>query len=105
MFSRFDAALISLFETQPQGEPMATSSRMTRERYPMPDAIRAALAEKGLTAAYEACPPYQHNDYIGWITRAKLPATQHKRLAQMLAELTSGDAYMKMAYRAKNAPP
>lgn len=79
---------------------MEKPSRMQRERYPMPDFICAALATKKLTAAYNARPPYQRNDYIGWITRAKLPATQQKRLAQMLDELAKGDAYMKMAYRA-----
>lgn len=72
-----------------------------RERYPMPDFIREALEAEKLTAAYDARPPYQRNDYIGWITRAKLPATQQKRLTQMLEELEKGDAYMKMAYRAK----
>lgn len=75
--------------------------RTTRERYPMPDFVREALAANELTAAYDARLPYQRNDYIGWITRAKLPATQQKRLAQMLDELEKGDAYMKMAYRAK----
>lgn len=74
---------------------------MKRERYPMPDFIRDVLADKKLTAAYDARPPYQRNDYIGWITRAKLPDTQQKRLAQMLDELERGDAYMKMAYRAR----
>jgi uncharacterized protein YdeI (YjbR/CyaY-like superfamily) len=80
---------------------MEKLSRMTRERYPMPDFIREALATKKLTAAYDARPPHQRNDYIGWITRAKLPATRQKRLEQMLDELEKGDAYMKMAYRAK----
>jgi uncharacterized protein YdeI (YjbR/CyaY-like superfamily) len=80
---------------------MEKPSRMQRERYPMPDFIREALAAKKLTAAYDVRPPYQRNDYIGWITRAKLPATQQKRLDQMLDELERGDAYMKMAYRAK----
>lgn len=79
---------------------MENTSRIKRECYPMPDFIRAALATKKLTAAYDARPPYQRNDYIGWITRAKLSATQQKRLAQMLDELEKGDAYMKMAYRA-----
>lgn len=64
----------------------------------MPDFIRDALTAKQLTAAYEARPPYQRNDYIGWITRAKLPATRQKRLEQMLDELARGDAYMKMPY-------
>jgi uncharacterized protein YdeI (YjbR/CyaY-like superfamily) len=80
---------------------MQNTPRLKRERYPMPDFIREALEAKQLTAAYDARPPYQRNDYIGWITRAKLPETQQKRLAQMLDELAKGDAYMKMAYRAK----
>lgn len=80
---------------------MEKPARTKRERYPMPDFIRDALSAAKLTAAYDARPPYQRNDYIGWITRAKLPATQEKCLAQMLDELRSGDAYMKMPYRAK----
>ena len=80
---------------------MEKTSRLKRERYPMPDFIREALTMKKLTAAYDSRPPYQRNDYVGWITRAKLPATQQKRLAQMLDELAQGDAYMKMAYLAK----
>lgn len=80
---------------------MEKTSRLKRERYPMPDFVREALAARTLTAAYDARPPYQRNDYIGWITRAKLPATQQKRLEQMLDELENGDAYMKMAYRAR----
>jgi uncharacterized protein YdeI (YjbR/CyaY-like superfamily) len=79
---------------------MDKPSRLKRELHPMPEFIRAALAAKRLIAAYEARPPYQRNDYIGWITRAKLPATQQKRLDQMLAELVQGDVYMKMDWRA-----
>ena len=52
-------------------------------------------------AKYERRPDYQQNDYIGWITRAKQPATRQKRLDQMLDELTRGDKYMKMAYKEK----
>ena len=78
---------------------MEKPSHMKRERHPMPDFIREALAEKGLTDAYDARPPYQRNDYVGWITRARLSATQQKRLAQMLDELAKGDVYMNMAWR------
>jgi Bacteriocin-protection, YdeI or OmpD-Associated len=46
-------------------------------------------------------PAYQQNDYIGWITRVKLPATRQKRLEQMLDELFRRDVYMKMAYCTK----
>jgi uncharacterized protein YdeI (YjbR/CyaY-like superfamily) len=81
---------------------MEKKIRVLRERYPMPDFIREALVANRLAAAYDARPPYQRNDYIGWITRAKLPTTQQKRLEQMLDELAKGGAYMKMAYRAKN---
>jgi len=64
----------------------------------MPGYIREALEEHGLRDAYNVRPPYQRNDYIGWITRAKLPETQQKRLNQMLDELEKGDVYMKMAW-------
>jgi uncharacterized protein YdeI (YjbR/CyaY-like superfamily) len=48
---------------------------------------------------YRERPPYQRNDYLMWINKAKLKATKQKRLAQMLAELKSGDAYMRIAWR------
>lgn len=51
--------------------------------------------------AYQQRPPYQRNDYIGWITRAKRDDTRHQRIAQMLDELTRGDVYMKMAWRGR----
>jgi uncharacterized protein YdeI (YjbR/CyaY-like superfamily) len=40
-------------------------------------------------------PPYQQNDYIGWITLAKLESTKQKRLNQMLDELKKGGVYMQ----------
>jgi uncharacterized protein YdeI (YjbR/CyaY-like superfamily) len=52
--------------------------------------------------AYLQRPPYQQNDYIGWITKAKMDATRQKRLEQMLNELFRCDVYMKMAYRPKS---
>lgn len=69
----------------------------------MPDDVREALAQRGLEVAYQARPPYQQNDYLGWIGRAKRPETREKRLAQMLDELEGGERYMKMVYRAKAA--
>ncbi len=75
----------------------ATPSRLKRPRYPMPGFIRDALVEAGLTEAYRERPPYQRNDYIGWITRAKRDETRQRRLTQMLAEVERGDRYMKMA--------
>lgn len=72
-----------------------------RERFSMPDYIAEALRMSSLTEQYNARPPYQRNDYIGWITAAKQEATQQKRLSQMLEELQSGDVYMKMPYKAK----
>lgn len=93
--------LLELEDAEKEVAMTKQAVRMKRERYPMPDFIREALAAKKLTSAYDARPPYQRNDYIGWITRAKLNATQQKRLAQMLDELAKGDVYMKMAYHRK----
>ena len=75
-------------------------SRITRPRQEMPDWVWAALVERGLVERYHARPPYQQNDYLSWINRAKREETRQKRLAQMLDELERGDAYMKMVYRA-----
>ena len=76
-------------------------SRLKRKRHPMPAYVRDALIEADLMAAYRARPPYQQNDYIGWIVRAKRSDTQQKRLAQMLKELAQGDRYMNMKYSAR----
>ncbi|HSR47708.1 MAG TPA: YdeI/OmpD-associated family protein [Anaerolineales bacterium] len=67
----------------------------------MPSFVREALVERGLMERYAQRPPYQRNDYIGWITRAKRVETQRSRLHQMLDELETGDVYMKMTYRPK----
>jgi len=69
----------------------------------MPDAIRDALTARSLMGAYDARPPYQRNDYIGWITRAKRPETQQKRLETMLRELDSGSGYMGLPYDAASS--
>ena len=74
----------------------ADLSRLKRPVHPMPEDIRAALEKKRLLAAYHARPPYQQNDYVGWIGRAKLPATRAGRLRQMLEELERGGVYMHM---------
>ena len=70
-------------------------------RYEMPEFFRDALNARGLMDAYLARPSYQQNDYIGWITRAKLDSTRQKRLDQMLDELERGGVYMKMKWNPK----
>lgn len=75
--------------------------RLKRPTYPMPDFILDALERENLMERYRARPPYQQNDYIGWITRAKRQVTIDKRLRQMLSELHDGNAYMGMSYQAK----
>jgi hypothetical protein len=67
----------------------------------MPDDVRAALAARGLMAAYQARPEYQQNDYLGWITRAVRETTREKRLSQMLDELEQGGVYMNMKWEPK----
>ena len=65
---------------------------------PMPDDIAGRLDTARLRTAYDARPPYQRNDYLGWIARAKRPETREKRLAQMLEELAGGTHYMNMRW-------
>ena len=76
------------------------SRKLKRPVLPMPDAIREALTSRDPMGAYEARPPYQRNDYISWVTRARRPETQEKRLETMLRELASGAGYMGLAYDA-----
>lgn len=66
----------------------------------MPPEVERALEDAGVMTAYQSRPPYQRNDYLGWIDRAKRPETRARRLQQMLDELEQGDVYMKMAWRA-----
>jgi hypothetical protein len=73
-------------------------ARLQRDIQPMPAHVRAQLKARGLTRAYDARPAYQQNDYLGWMARAKLPATRQKRLEQMLTELEQGGVYMKMEW-------
>lgn len=67
----------------------------------MPDYFRDALNTRGLMGAYLSRPPYQQNDYIGWIARARTETTRQKRLNQMLDELKKGNTYMKMKWNLK----
>ena len=67
----------------------------------VPALISNALREHKLEEAYQSRPPYQRNDYVGWITSAKLEVTKQKRLNQMLTELRKGLLYMNMAYMPK----
>ena len=79
-------------------------TRLKRPRHSMPPFVREALNQAGLMEAYRDRPPYQRNDYLGWINRAKREDTRQRRLAQMLEELESGDRYMKMPYRPREIP-
>ena len=79
--------------------PESRTGRLTRAKNPMPAFVRNALHERELMEAYRARPPYQQNDYLGWIVRAKRETTKLKRLNQMLDELQSGKLYMKMIWK------
>ncbi len=72
---------------------------LKRPIQPMPDDIATRLGADGLRPAYDARPPYQRNDYLGWIAQAKRPETRQKRIDQMCDELRGGRLYMKMVWR------
>ena len=74
---------------------------LKRPLQPMPDDIAALLDTRGLRSAYDARPPYQRNDWLGWIARAKRPETRQRRIDSMLADLARGHGYMGMDWRPK----
>ena len=76
-------------------------SKLIRNIHPIPDFVKKELKENNLLNVYQARPPYQQNDYIGWINRAKRQETKEKRLKQMLAELEDSSLYMNMKYNPK----
>ena len=91
-------ALLTAIAQYRLAHPDAHTAPARRAAVPVPPAIAAALAEAGVTAAYAARPQYQRTDYLHWIAAAKRPATQERRLQQMLTELAAGDVYMKMPW-------
>jgi uncharacterized protein YdeI (YjbR/CyaY-like superfamily) len=70
----------------------------------MPAFVRSALQKRRLMEAYRGRPPYQQNDYLAWISRAKREATRQKRLEQMLDELEGGRLYMNMRWSPRTIP-
>jgi hypothetical protein len=78
---------------------------LKRKINPMPGFVKTALEKNKLMKKYQARPPYQKNDYIGWIMRARRFETQQKRLGQMIDELKKGNRYMKMIYKPKLIKP
>ena len=60
--------------------------------------IENLLTAHGLMDDYNQRPRYQRNDYLGWVARAKQPATRQKRINQMLDELRAGGVYMNMEH-------
>lgn len=76
-------------------------SCLSRPIEEMPAFVLVALRKNNLEDAYSARPPYQRNDYLRWIGRAKREATKQKRLCQMLSELQAGNLYMGMTYNSK----
>ncbi|HOK50123.1 MAG TPA: YdeI/OmpD-associated family protein [Thermoclostridium sp.] len=47
----------------------------------MPKDIEKQLIQENLMDAYRRRPPYQQNDYLGWIFKAKRAETREKRIA------------------------
>lgn len=83
--------------SSPDDQP-TTKGRLHRSLVPMPDDVRAILAERGLTELYAARPAYQRNDWLAWIERAKRAETRTRRIASMCEELAAGHGYMGMPW-------
>jgi uncharacterized protein YdeI (YjbR/CyaY-like superfamily) len=67
--------------------------KVKRKPWPVPDFFKKALAEKRNRAAAENfrkfAPTYQR-EFIVWLTVAKQPETQARRLKETLAALAKG---------------
>lgn len=74
---------------------------LKRPFHEIPDFVLEVLYVNNLMEHYLLRPPYQRNDYIGWISRAKREETKQKRLNQMLSVLSNGEKYMGMEYQMK----
>lgn len=74
---------------------------LKRPHESMPLIVSEALDAKKLWDAYNIRPPYQRNDYLGWINRAKRDETKIKRLRKMLGELAAGTGYMGLLWSPK----
>ncbi len=79
-----------------------TKGELKRPLNRMPAWIRQAIVDAGVMDQYRRRPPYQRNDYLGWIISPKLEATRQRHLAQMLAELASGNVYMNMLWQGED---
>jgi uncharacterized protein YdeI (YjbR/CyaY-like superfamily) len=77
---------------------MSPVLRPLRKREVMPDFVSQALAARGLRDRYDARPPYQRNDYLLWINKARRDETKRRHLEQMLDELEAGGVYMGMKW-------
>lgn len=73
-------------------------TKLKRPKHLIPGFVKNALKSKGLMKAYKKRPAYQQNDYIGWISEAKLRETKQERLDQMIEELEKGGIYMGMKH-------
>ncbi len=75
-------------------DPMiAPAPKVKRKPWPMPAYFKKALADKKHRAAAESfkkLSPSCQREYLVWLTTAKLPETQQRRLKQTLAALATG---------------
>lgn len=72
---------------------MAPAPKVKRVPWPMPACFKRALAEKHNHAAarnFRKLAPTYQREYIVWLTVARRPETQARRLAQTLAALKAG---------------
>ena len=67
--------------------------KVKRRRWPMPAFFKRALAEKknrAAAASFRNFAPTYQQEYIVWLTVAKLPETRAKRLAETMKALAAG---------------
>lgn len=53
----------------------------------VPDDLRTAMADAGVTERFDALAPSHRKEYVRWITEAKRPETRAKRVAEALEKI------------------
>ncbi|HTJ43570.1 MAG TPA: YdeI/OmpD-associated family protein [Kofleriaceae bacterium] len=74
------------------------------QKQQMPGFVRKALEKRNLVDAFRARPAYQQNDYLFWISQAKLEPQKQQRLTQMIDELDKGNAFKGAPWEAPKKP-
>ena len=78
-----------------------TTRVLARPHLPLPADVRHALVGHGVLGAFKERSPYQQDDHIARVNRARVVESRVARVMELVAELQHGDPFMRTAWRAR----